>query len=105
MLRKTCLFGLVVTIALMATPAHAGSIRLISDTWDYICKVEVKRGLNAPEQETAEPFSEVRKNWYTTADERICYRRSSNPTDCSSGFTEWRCDSHPTSGQEDFSLN
>jgi hypothetical protein len=92
------LAALVVLAGLSTASAHAGNINLVSDTWDNICKVEVMTGLNAPGKGQVQPFSNVSKGWHIVGVDRICYRRSGNPTDCRSALSQWNCSSNPISG-------
>jgi len=87
----------------VAPAAFAGTVVLISDTWDNICRVEVTTGINAPNT-SVQPFSGVRPGRVTSGTDRLCYRRSNDPRNCSSGLTEWRCSAKLTSGTENFSL-
>lgn len=104
-MRVTKYLVLAVALAYPVAPASAGSIRLISDTWDNICKVEVKSGQNAPQEGQSESFSNVPRNWEITRSDRLCYRRSGNPSDCNSGWTDWRCDTELSEKTDPFSLN
>jgi hypothetical protein len=81
----------------------AGSVKLISDTWETICFVEVTSGANAPKT-PVETFRDVKKDWSITRDSGICYRRSENPKDCNSKMRDWSCSRNPTSGVDNFSL-
>jgi hypothetical protein len=94
----------IVVLGSSARSVWAGEVKLVSDTWDNICKVEVKSGPNAPEQGSPESYSNVPRNWYVTHADRICYRRSANPTDCASGWTDWRCDTEMLDQTDIFSL-
>ena len=88
--------------------AYAGNVRLVSDTWDYVCKVEVSEGKNLdPSQNPKQLFTGVQKGWSYTGSEgtRVCYRRSGDPNNCDSAWRDWHCSSNPTSGTDDFSLN
>lgn len=73
--------------------AEPGKVVLVSDTWDNVCHVQVMSGLNAPQQGPVESFDNVQRGRKITKDDKLCYRRSGNPSDCSSGWTDWRCDS------------
>jgi hypothetical protein len=98
------LFLAAVLIGLSASPVWAGNVNLVSDTWGSICKVEVISGSNAPEQGSPEPFSNVQSGWSLLRADRICYRRSADPNDCNSGWTDWRCDSELLDETDTFSL-
>jgi hypothetical protein len=102
--KKGLLAALAVVTTLSSVAARAGSVNLVSDTWDNICTVEVMTGLNAPQGGQVTPFSNVTKGWHMLAEERICYRRSGNPTDCKSALSLWSCSSNPGSGTDEFSL-
>jgi hypothetical protein len=97
--------ALMVVLLSHVAPASAGSIRLISDTWDNICKVEVISGRNAPQEGQTEAFTNRSRNWEITRSDRLCYRRSANPSDCGSGWTDWRCDEELLDKVDTFSLN
>lgn len=95
----------LVTAGVSAMPANAGNVRLVSDTWDNICKVEVKWGMNAPERGNSQTFSDVQKGWELIKADRLCYRRSGDPGNCDSQMTLWTCCTHLISGTDDCSLN
>jgi len=76
----------------------AGEIKLLSETWDFICKVEVATGLGAPESpdKTMEISAVKVDSFYEdgvifTGLNRLCYRRSSSADDCYSALNEWSC--------------
>jgi len=76
----------------------AGEIKLISETWDFICEVEVATGLGAPESpdETFEISAVNTDSFYKdgiifTGADRLCYRRSSSVEDCYSPMNERSC--------------
>lgn len=104
MFRKSALILAFTVFGAIAFSAQAGDVRLVSDTWDNICKVEVMWGTNAPERGSSETFTNVPKGWYITKSSRICYRRSGDPDNCSSSLTQWHCSSNPASGTDKFSL-
>lgn len=85
---------------LISTNAHAGTIILKSDIWDNICKVEIKRGHNG----SVSTYSNVSRGQTFSASDRICYRRSGNPSQCNSGLTMWNCTTRNISGTETISL-
>ena len=88
--------------------AFAGDVKLVSDTWDEVCRVEVTWGPNAPESTPVEQFLDVKRNWSITRPERLCYRRASTPDNCDSGMTQWntqwKCAASAGAGTEQLSL-
>ena len=110
MLRKTrlvlripaCMF------AMAAIPqASAGDVKLVSDTLDMICRVEVTSGPDAPSA-PVETYTDVKKDWSITKPDKLCYRRASTPDNCDSGMTQWntqwKCAENAGSGIEELSL-
>ena len=83
--------------------ATAGTVELVNDTWDYICTVEITKGINAPNTSISRR-SGVGRGLVTTATDKLCYRRSSDPRNCDSSLSVWTCDSKLTSGTKTFSL-
>lgn len=87
--------------------AAAGEIRLVSDTLDMICRVEVTTGPDAPNA-PVETFVDVAKGWSITKPERLCYRRASTVDNCDSGMTQWntpwKCAARADTGIEELSL-
>lgn len=98
-----CLIALGATI-----DAMAGEVKLVSDTWDSVCRVEVTWGAGAPEGTPVEQHIEVPRNWSITKPERLCYRRASTPDNCDSGMTQWntrwQCADSAGAGVEELSL-
>ena len=94
------------SILAFSLPAQvkAGSVQLISDNWDYICKVQIVHGMNAPGAGGRSTYRDVNRGWSVTRQDRLCYRRSANPGDCGSGYNSWDCASQLTSGTYKFSL-
>lgn len=88
--------------------AAAGEVKLVSDIWDSVCRVEVTWGPSAPEGTPVEHFSDVERNWSITKPGRLCYRRASSPDNCDSGMTQWntrwRCADNSESDIEQLSL-
>lgn len=101
------LFVVLATLTLIssAVSAEAGTVVLISDTWDNICKVEIKWGANAPNNDSSATFEHVEKGWKVSKPDRICYRRSGQPSNCSSEMTAWTCCTHNISGSYQCSLS
>lgn len=105
MTKKLLIAVALATVAILTIPAQAGNVKLVSDTWDNICKVEVMWGLNAPQEGRRQSFSNVQKGWSITKADRICYRRSGDPRNCSSQMTAWTCCSQLISGTDECSLS
>jgi hypothetical protein len=111
MLNKTALLGGIFTcVVTLCSVAHAlaGDVKLVSDTLDSVCRVEVTWGANAPDGTPVEQFLEVERNWSISKPDRLCYRRASTPDNCDSGMTQWntrwRCADNANSGTEELSL-
>jgi hypothetical protein len=105
MLKRLAIVLALVGVGSITLPAAAGNVRLVSDTWDNICKVEIKWGMNAPQEGPGETFNNVPRDWSVTKADRICYRRSGDPAICSSQWTPWSCCTHLISGTDDCSLS
>ena len=111
MLNKTAflrgIFACVVTLCSIAY-ALAGDGKLVSDTLDSVCRVEITWGPNAPDGTPVEQFLEVKGNWSISKPGRLCYRRASTPENCDSGMTQWntrwRCADNANSGTRELSL-
>lgn len=90
------------------TPASAGEVKLVSDTMDKVCRVEVTSGPDAPDT-PAETFFDVHKGWSITKPEKLCYRRASTPDNCDSGMTQWntrwKCVANAEPGIKELSLD
>lgn len=83
-----------------------GTITLISDTWENLPEVEIVSGLNAPDEGNQISLSNVELGWTSQEfEDRVCYRRSNDPSRVGSGLTSWNCISRPTSGSETASLS
>lgn len=96
-------------LTLGSTPyALAGDVKLVSDTWDNVCGVEITSGADAPTGTPVEFYTDVPRNWSITKPDRLCYRRASTPDNCDSGMTQWKtqwkCASKTGSGIEELSL-
>jgi len=57
----------------------AGEVKLVSDQWDNVCRVEITWGANAPDGTPIEQHIDVPRNWSITKPDRLCYRRASTP--------------------------
>jgi hypothetical protein len=88
--------------------ALAGDVKLVSDTWDNVCGVEISWGPNAPDDTHSEHFVDVETGWSITKPDKLCYRRAATPDNCDSGMTQWktpwRCATKPGAGVEELSL-
>ena len=100
-------FACIFTLGTIAY-ALAGDVRLVSDTWDSVCRVEITWGPNAPDGTPVEYHPEVSRNWTVTKPDRLCYRRASTPDNCDSGMTQWKtqwkCAAKSGSGTAELSL-
>ena len=90
------------------TNASAGDVKLVSDTLDSVCRVEITWGPDAPNGTPVEFYSDVPRNWSITKPDQLCYRRPSTPDNCDSGMTQWKtqwsCAAKAGSGVEELSL-
>ena len=88
--------------------ALAGDVKLVSDTLDQVCAVDITWGVDAPNGTPVEIHADVPKNWSITKPDRLCYRRASTPDNCDSGMTQWKtqwkCAASSGSGVEELSL-
>jgi hypothetical protein len=78
-----------------AGEGHAATV-LYSDSWDRICRVQITVGNGDDGGSNASIHDgPIVRGFQTTVHPRqgnhACYRRSRNPSDCGSGWTEWRC--------------
>ena len=92
----------------LAVPqASAGDVKLVADTMDMVCRVEVTSGPDAPNG-AVETHIDVARGWSITKPDKLCYRRSSTPDNCESGMTQWntqwKCAAKAGSGVEELSL-
>ena len=90
------------------TCALAGDVKLVSDTWDSVCRVEITWGTNAPDGTPVEEYPDVPRNWSITKPDKLCYRRPSTADNCDSGMTQWKtqwsCAAKAGAGVEELSL-
>jgi hypothetical protein len=88
-------------------PAAAGEVKLVSDTMDMVCRVEITSGPDAPNG-SVETYNDVAIGWSITKPEKLCYRRASTPDNCDSGMTQWntqwKCAANVDSGIVELSL-
>ena len=96
-------------LALCSTDnALAGDVKLVSDTLESVCRVEITWGPDAPNNTPVEFLTDVPRNWSITKPGRLCYRRASAPDNCDSGMTQWntqwKCAASTGAGVEEFSL-
>ena len=111
MLKQTAVLP-VLFVCLIAvirpSPTLAGDVKLVSDAWDSVCRVEITWGANAPEGTPVEQHLDVHRNWSIAKPDRLCYRRASTPDNCDSGMTQWntpwKCAAKEGSGVEMLSL-
>lgn len=111
MLKKTAFFaGIFASVLTLGsiTCSLAGDVKLVSDTWDSVCRVEITSGPNAPDGTPLETYSDVPRNWSITKPDKLCYRRPSTPDNCDSGMTQWKtqwsCAAKAGSGVEELYL-
>src|ERR1700704_4438453 len=99
------IFTCIVALGSLAN-ATAGDVKLVSDTWDNVCRVEITWGRDAPDGTSLEIYSDVARNWSITKPDRLCYRRPSTADNCDSGMTQWktqwRCAVKAGEGIEEF---
>ena len=100
---------LVFVLALgSAANALAGDVKLVSDTFDSVCGVEITWGLDAPNGTPVELHTDISKNWSVTKPDRLCYRHPTTPDNCDSGMTQWKtqwkCAAGSAAGTEELSL-
>jgi hypothetical protein len=81
-----------------------GTIRLVSDSWDNIAQVEIVSGMNAPDQGSSDNLINVQRGWSDEYQQRVCYRRSRDPSRADSGLGDWNCFTRTISGIEVVSL-
>ncbi len=110
MLKKTKLFPAIFACILAPgamAPAAAGEVRLVSDTIDMVCRVEVTSDPDAPNARV-ETYTDVAMGWSITKRDKLCYRRASTPDNCDSGMTQWntqwKCAEKADSGIVELSL-
>lgn len=82
-----------------------GTITLIADTWDNLPEVEFMIGMDAPNQGQTYTLHNVARGWRDQFQDRVCYRRSSNPSQQGSGLNNWSCVTNPISDPETASLS
>ena len=111
MVKKTeWLSGILACLSALCFAAHvrAGDVKLVSDTLESVCGVEITWGAGAPNGTPVELHSDITKNWSITKPDRLCYRRPTTPDNCDSGMTQWKtqwkCAASTTSTIEEFSL-
>jgi hypothetical protein len=106
--RLPVIYACIIATLASLNCALAGEVKLVSDTWDEVCRVEITWGPAAPEGTPVEQFLDVKKHWSITKPDRLCYRRASTPDNCDSGMTQWntqwKCAAGAGSGTEELSL-
>ena len=110
MLKTTRLFRPILAGMLglaCVSEATAGEVKLVSDTIDMICRMEITSGPAAPNA-PVETYTDVASGWSITKADKLCYRRASTPDNCDSGMTQWntqwKCAERAASGTEELSL-
>ena len=101
------LMGALLVLGFFSRSAESAGVFLRSDSFEKICKVEVSKGPRSNHTQNPVVFSEsVSRGWsYESHDgDYVCYRRSSDPQNCWSALTEYRCLKWPLDGQMNFSL-
>lgn len=83
---------LVAALSLIPTGAAlAGPIILENNAGPNVCEVQVSVGPDAPNG-PIQTFGGLDFNWRQEIDaDRLCYRVSVPPENCSGSFTDWRC--------------
>jgi len=106
MQRIPLLLGCMLALCL-APAASAGDVKL-SNTFDYLCRVDITWGKDAPEGTPVEQHADLKKEWSITKPDKVCYRRPSTPDNCDSGMTQWKtpwkCAESTGSGVEDLAI-
>ena len=82
---------------LLTSVSFAGTVKLESPKFDKICKVQVTTGNNT-DNKLVNTYTNVNKGFSVSGEDRLCYRRSAQPADCDSNYTEWTCNSRKGSG-------
>lgn len=93
MLKKTgTLHGILACLLALGLMegASAGDVKLVSDTLDHVCAVDITWGVDAPNNTPIEVHADVPKNWSITKPDKLCYRRPTTPDNCDSGMTQWK---------------
>src|SRR5262245_40415291 len=85
-----CAAILVCLTTAFSPTALAGDVRLLSATFELVCRVEISSGADAPDDTKSEFHMDVRKGWSISKADKLCYRRPSTPDNCESGMTQWR---------------
>ena len=111
MLNRSVIIARIFTCALISAviaDASAGDVKLVSDTWENVCGVEISWGADAPNGTQVEFHTDVPRNWSVTKPDRLCYRRASTPDNCDSGMTQWKtqwkCAASAGAGSTELSL-
>jgi len=83
--------------------AHAGNVDLYNESWDNIPRLLIKKGLNGDREELLE---NVPRGFVASAVSRLCYKRSSDPSNSNSPLTpNWTCASQTVSGTYEMKVN
>ena len=82
---------------------HAGDVALYNESWDNIPRLLVKKGLNG---ETEELLQNVPRGFVASAVSKLCYKRSSDPSNSDSPLTQsWTCATQTVSGTYEMKIN
>jgi len=75
---------------LFSSLSVAGTVTLESSKHEQICAVQITTGNNISKH-VVNTHTDVKKGFTTSAEDRLCYRRSAKPAQCDSPYTEWTC--------------
>ncbi len=104
-LRMLCV-AVVTSLFFPHTSVQAGEVRLLSDIWDYIPVVEFCEGMNAPQRCVFHDIVyDVERGFVYSGQDKVCYRRSSDPYVANSPLNEWTCGTQLVSGSWTYSIN
>jgi hypothetical protein len=101
--------GIVLSGVALIDPveALAGNVRLTAS--QGFCQVQIREGNWADPDQNPVTFNgpmSSGQQYVGSEGNQVCYRRSNNPSDCSSGLTvSATCASHTISGTYDASIN
>jgi hypothetical protein len=95
-------FSLCFAFGFSSAVAESAGVVLRSETFLKICKIEVSKGTHSRGADNKIVFSgPIEKGWsYETHDgDYLCYRRSSDPANCWSQLSDYRCLTWTADGQ------
>jgi hypothetical protein len=93
---------ILVSVVTVCQFAEAAGVALRSDTYLKICRIELSKGPYSAGGKNPIVFSgSVEKGWsYQTRDaDYLCYRRSTDPANCWSLMSAYRCSTWTMNGQ------